>query len=339
MAGAGTTKVKNVTIRDVAKDAGVSPAAVSKVMRNAYGVSEDLRGKVLKSIEKLNYRPSTAARGMRGRTYSVGLLLVEMRNPFMASVVDGVKTRLRRDKYQTLIGVSDASVSLEHSLIDSMIDLKMDGVILVAPRLPDELLAQYAAQIPLVIIGHHQPDASGFDTVNSDDELGARLAVEAMVAGGRKDIHMVSLPERQGASVVYSTREQGYLAAMRDAGLSDRSRIWRMRERQDLEGLPLETIVEIDPLPQGVFCWSDVHAIELINLARTRGIEVPGDMAIVGYDDTPVAGLPLIGLSSVDQHGDILGETAADLLLSRVGGRGEAQHSLIRPNLIPRGSS
>lgn len=338
MAGAGTGRAKSVTIRDVAKDAGVSPAAVSKVMRNAYGVSDGLRGKVLKSIEKLNYRPSTAARGMRGRTYSVGLLLVEMRNPFMATVVDGVKTRLRHDKYQALIGVSDASASLEHSLIDSMIDLKMDGVILIAPRLPDALIAQYAAQIPLVIIGHHEPHASDFDTVNSDDELGARLAVEAMAAGGRKDIHMISLPERPGTSVVYSARERGYLAAMQDAGLSDRSRIWRIREREDLEGLPLEAFLESDALPQGVFCWSDVHAIELINRARTRGIDVPGDLAIVGYDDTPVASLPLIGLSSVDQHGDRIGQTAADFLLSRVGGRVEAQHKLIGPQLIRRSS-
>lgn len=339
MAGPVAGNVKNVTIRDVAKDAGVSPAAVSKVMRNAYGVSQDLRGKVLNSIEKLNYRPSTAARGMRGRTFSVGLLLYEMRNPFMAAVVDGVKTRLRRDKYQAFIGVSDSSVSMEHSLIDSMIDLKMDGVILVAPRLPDELIAQYAAQIPLVIIGQHQPNADDFDTTNSDDELGARLAVDAMAASGRKDIHMISLPERLGTSEVFSVRERGYLSAMQDAGLSDHSHIWRVREYPDLEGLSLDTILESNPLPQGVFCWSDVNAIELINQARMRGIDVPGDMAIVGYDNTPVASLPLIGLSSVDQHGDRLGETAAQLLLSRVGGRVEAQHKLIRPNLVRRGSS
>ncbi|MGO7427172.1 LacI family DNA-binding transcriptional regulator, partial [Rhizobium ruizarguesonis] len=127
-----------VTIRTVATHAGVSVAAVSKVMRNAYGVSDALRARVTDAIEALAYRPSRAARGLRGRSFTIGVLLIDIRNPFLPEVIAGVNGVLAPSHYQAMIGVSDARVQLETSLIESLIDYKMDGLILVAPRLPSE---------------------------------------------------------------------------------------------------------------------------------------------------------------------------------------------------------
>lgn len=328
-----------VTIRNVAGDAGVSVAAVSKVLRNAYGVSEELRAKVLKSIDELGYRPSTAARGMRGRTFSIGILLVEMRNPFLPTIVDGVKEVMGSASYQVMIGVGEAETRIERSLIESMIDMRMDGVLLVAPRLSGELLAEYARHLPMVVIGHHEPGAADFDTVNSDDRTGARLAVEALLDGGRSDVHMASLPRRNGELDVYVQRERGYLEAMEACGLGDRARIWTLRENPDASGDPLSAILDCDPTPEAVFCWSDIHAVPLLNEARNRGIEVPGRLAIAGYDNTPVAGYPLINLTSIDQKGPELGHLAAKALLSRIGGRTVAKHLLVEPELIRRATA
>lgn len=328
-----------VTIRTVAEDAGVSVAAVSKVLRNAYGVSDALRDKVMKSIDKLDYRPSTAARGMRGRTYNVGLLLVEMQNAFLPSVVDGVRDRLQRSNYKVLIGVGQAQTMMERSLIDSMIDMRMDGVILVAPHLSSEHLAEHAGRIPTVVIGHHEPVASQFDTINSDDEAGARLAVADLVRRGHRDIHMVSLVEPMTSYDVHVLREAGYRAAMQEAGLSERARIWRIRERPGRDGPSMDTFLDAPDRPEAVFCWSDIAAIELINRAALKGIAVPGDLAIVGYDDTPTAALPLINLSSIDQHGSAIGAAAAEAILSRINGRKVAEHLLLTPTLIRRKSS
>lgn len=333
-------KVPNgkVTIRHVASDAGVSVAAVSKVLRNAYGVSDGLREKVLKSIDKLGYRPSTAARGMRGRTYSIGMLLVEMQNPFLPTVVAGAKTALQKAGYQTLIGVGEANASIERSLIDSMIDLQMDGLILVAPRLSGKLLSRYAAQRPMVVVGHHEEATTSFDTVNSDDVLGARMAVNALIAQGSRRIHMVSLPRINEDREVFALRERGYLEAMAAAGLAEQTHIWRVRERPDGRGDPLEDIFTTDTLPDALFCWSDIHAIEVLNHAHMRGIDVPGRLSVVGYDNTPVARMPMIGLSSVEQRGETLGRLAATSLLSRLGGRTEAEHVLVEPELFVRRS-
>ncbi len=333
-----------VTIRTVAEDAGVSTAAVSKVLRNAYGVSETLRSKVMESIEKLGYRPSTAARGMRGKTYSIGLLLVEMENAFLPKVVRGAKEVFGAANYQVMIGVGEAKEVIEQSLIDSMLDMKMDGVLLVAPRLSGAVLARYAEQTPLVVVGHHEPGAESFDTVNSDDVAGAREAVRALIEAGHRDIHMTSLPKRLSATEtsefeVFAMRETGYLAAMQEAGLSDRARIWRLRVRDGRDGQPLTDLLEADDRPEAVFCWSDIHAVELVNLAWSQGIRVPQDLAIIGYDDTPEARMPIVGLSSVNQHGADLGRHAARMMLSRIDGRTTPEHMLLKPELKSRRSS
>ena len=336
--GNAKPRTTKVTIRDVASDSGVSVAAVSKVLRNAYGVSEGLRTKVLKSIDKLDYRPSTAARGMRGKTFSIGMLLVEMQNPFLASVVEGAKAELRKENYQTLIGVGDAKSAIERSLIDSMIDLRMDGLLLVAPRISGSALARYASQRPIVVVGHHEASATAFDTVNSDDAAGAKTATEALIASGCKSVHMVSLPRLNDAGDVFAVRERGYLAAMTAAGLSDKAHIWRIRERPNGPGEPLASIFDNRPLPDGLFCWSDIHAIDIMNAAHERGVAVPSQLSVVGYDNTPVSAMPLVSLSSMDQCGEKLGQQAARLLLSRIAGRVEPEHQLVAPHLIRRRS-
>ena len=257
----------------------------------------------------------------------------------MPTIVDGVQDVLRGATYQAMIGVGMAQAAIERSLIDSMIDMRMDGVLLVAPRLSGELLARYAAQIPMVVIGHHEPGAASFDTINSDDRKGASMAVEALIEGGRTDIQMASLPRRNGDFDVYVERERGYLEAMTAAGLSDRARIWKLREMPDKPGDPLATVLDADPVPEAVFCWSDMHAVRLLNQARMRGIDVPRRLAIIGYVDAPAATLPLIGLSSIDQRGQELGRLAGQALLSRIGGRDVAEHILVEPRLVRRTSA
>ena len=118
-------KSERVTIRTVAEDAGVSVAAVSKVLRDAYGVSDALRDKVQVSMQKLGYRPHAAARGMRGQTYTLGFLIPDLHNPFFADIMAGLNTALERTQYQTLLGVSDSARTMERALIDNMIDRRM----------------------------------------------------------------------------------------------------------------------------------------------------------------------------------------------------------------------
>jgi LacI family transcriptional regulator len=335
----GAGKRDRVTIKAVAQEAGVSVAAVSKVLRNAYGVSEALRANVQTAIDKLGYRPNVAARGMRGQTFTIGILMNELTNPFLADLNDGVAAVMSPAGYKILIGVGRTMEPLETGLIDSMIDYRMDGLVLIAPRLGPETLARYAPQIPFVCIGHHEPGATGFDTVNSDDRAGARQVVEAFLARGYRDIGMMSIDLGVAhQSNVSDLREQGYLAAMAAAGLSERARIDRLSLCPMPEEQQIRDWLSAPDRPRAVFCWSDLHAVPLVNLAAGMGIRVPEDLAVAGYDNSRVAALPLIGVASVDQAGAAIGATAADLLISRVGGRTAAVHTLVPPTLVVRRS-
>ena len=218
-----TPPAPRATIRTVAEDAGVSVAAVSKVLRNAYGVSEGLRARVNASIEKLGYRPSKTAQVLRGRSTTVGVLLVEIGNPFLPFVIDGVQDVLAPSHFQAMIGVGREQTHLETELVESMIDHGMAGLILVAPHLPGEVVSRYARRIPTVLVAYHEPGDTPYDTVNSDDRRGAALATEALIARGHGDIGFLAHRVKQGRQGnVISQREQGYREAMAAAGLPPR---------------------------------------------------------------------------------------------------------------------
>lgn len=328
-----------VTIRTVAADAGVSVAAVSKVLRNAYGVSDALRGKVMESIGRLEYRPSLAARGMRGQTYTIGVLLVEIANPFLPQIVDGINATLATSNYKAMIGMGQANVPIENSLIDSMIDSHMDGLILVAPLTSGETIAHYSEKIPIVTIAHHSAAAPTYDTVNGNDQAGACIAVEALIARGHSDILMLTPELRHcGETTVTHQREIGYIATMAKHGLADRMRILRIPNTGPARDQAIRSLLASPDRPRAIFAWSDLHGVYLINHAKTMGLDVPGDLAIVAYDNSVIAELPLIDLASIDQSGRELGIRSAELLLSRIAGRTQPRHVLVEPRLISRSS-
>jgi LacI family transcriptional regulator len=332
-------RADRVTIRTVAAHAGVSVAAVSKVMRNAYGVSDNLRARVTVSIEELGYRPSRAARGLRGRTFTIGLLLVDIRNPFLPEVIAGVNAVLAPSHYQAMIGVGEARMQLETSLIESMIDYKMDGLILVAPRLPSEIITRFAAQIPIVAVGYHDPTAAGFDTINADDQRGAEIAVESLLECGYRDIEMLSQLAREGHKVsVVRQREIGYRRAMQRAGFGSSAPITNIPIESPRREETIRKFLARSDRPRAVFCWSDIDAIVVISMAVEMGVRVPEDLAVVGYDNSSIAALGLVNLASIDQSGRELGQTATRTLLSRIEGRDKAMHILQTPSLVTRRS-
>ena len=330
--------IGRVTIRTVAEDAGVSVAAVSKVLRNAYGVSEALRQNVQASIARLNYRPSNAARAMRGQTYTLGVLLVGIDNPFLPQVFAGIGTVAAAAGYKILMGVGAARQPMEVGLIEQMLDNHMDGIVLIAAQMSGRMLEKYARQIPIAAIGHHEPTARSFDTVNSDDVAGAKLAVLALLAKGYRDIGMISLGAERAADLfdVSPQRELGYSAAMEQAGLVPR--VHRFDNLDDARVGKLTAFLRRPDRPRALFVWSDLDGILVLNIAHEIGLRVPQDLALVAYDNSPVAALPLIDLASVEQYGHRLGQLAVENLLSRIGGRTEPRHILIAPKLISRSS-
>lgn len=337
MATDGEKKNSRVTIREVAEDAGVSVAAVSKVLRDAYGVSESLQAKVRASMDRLGYRPLAAARGMRGQTYTLGLVLPDLRNPFFADIMVGVNNALERTQYRALIGISESSVQTEMAIVESMMDRQMDGIILIGSTEDRGNHEKIAALKPLVTIGHHDPTAQSFDTVNNNDQQGAMLVVKHLVASGYQNIAMLSL--LSGTSTIIAERELGYRRGMMEAGLGKHINV--VQTSQTLRDVQVATrrLLEGPQRPDAIFCWTDFIALEVISIATDMGLVIPGDVGIVGYDNTMYCDFAQNSLSSIDQSGELLGLQAARLLTERIKGRAQAEHFVVTPRLVARRST
>jgi DNA-binding LacI/PurR family transcriptional regulator len=333
-------KTGRVTIRTVAEDAGVSVAAVSKVLREAYGVSSALKERVQSSMQRLGYRPHTAARGMRGQTYTLGFLLPDLHNPFFADIMAGVNAALERTQYQPMLGVSGSVAQTEKALVEAMVDRRMDGIIIIGPRVPDDELREIASRIPTVLIAYYAQGAVNFDTVNNDDQHGARLVVEHLVAAGYKNIAYLSQELHATASAqVTSQREIGFRAAMTAAGLAAHIQVAHSLQTPRETQHVARQLLESRHRPEAIFCWTDFIALEVLSVARELGLSVPGDLAVVGYDNTSYCDLAQNALTSIDQSGQVLGLQAARLLIERIKGREEPEHFVVTPRLVARASS
>ena len=338
---ATSQKTERVTIKTVAEDAGVSAAAVSKVLRDAYGVSAALRGKVQASMQKLGYRPHAAARGMRGQTYTLGFLIPDLHNPFFADILAGVNTALQRTQYQTLLGVSDSTMQIETALVDAMIDRQMDGLMVIGPRMSAEDRTRMAERIPTVLIAYHPQPGDPFDTVNNDDQLGATLVVQHLVAGGYKHIAFISqfLEDHPGHAMVTTQREIGFRQAMQEAGLGKQLQVVLAPQTSREVQSVARHLLQSRNRPEAIFCWTDFIALEVLSVARELGLSVPGDLAVVGYDNTAWCDLAQNALTSIDQSGQVLGLQAARLLIERIKGRRLAENFVVTPRLVARASS
>jgi LacI family transcriptional regulator len=290
-------------------------------------------------MQKLSYRPHAAARGMRGQTYTLGVLLPDLHNPFFADIMAGINEALVRTQYQPLLGIGQAATTTEHAVIDAMIDRQMDGLILIAPRLPSEDLTKIAKTVATSVIGIHLPQASEFDTVNNDDELGGGLVVRHLHERGYRNIAYFSLDLPPAEGVTVSLRERGYRSAMRELSLSRHIRVVVAPQTAREIQVAARHLLQGRNRPEAIFCWTDFVALEVLSVARELELNVPDDLAVVGYDNTSYCDLAQNAITSIDQSGQVLGLQSARLLIERIKGRDAAEHFVITPRLVARASS
>lgn len=325
---------RRVTIVDVAKHAQVSTTAVSKVLRNAYGTSPTMRAKVREAIAELGYRPRAAARGMRGQTYTVGVLLPDLRNPFFPDILDGLTEFLRETDYQVLVGTGGDA---EAKITDAMIDRGMDGMILVAPMSPRSRLEHVAGVVPTVVVGRHGQSAA-YDTVTDDDVAGAALVVNHLADLGHRHITHIEHHETNAtrlAEMPNAIRAEGYRQAMRARDLE--VDIVSTTYTQEGGYLGAQEILSRPTLPTAIFAGADIVAMGVLEALAEAGVSVPADVSLAGYDNTAFAAFGPVSLTSVDQAGHQIGANAGRLLLERIGDRHKPTAQIkLSPKLVAR---
>jgi LacI family transcriptional regulator len=330
---------RRVTLRDVAQHAGVSTAAASKVLRGAYGVSPSMRERVQGAISALGYRPNASARGMRGKTFTVGVVISDIQNEFYAQVLSGLAQVFTAAKYELLIGPAGDTPESEAAMVETMIDHQMDGLIHVTPLLPREELERFAGVLPLVVVARGGA-ATRYDTVTTDDEMGSALIVDHLVALGHRRISHVTVASADGdPTLPFRSRARGYESAMRRHGLDRHVDVVSTGWTHEGGVEAARIFLERGELPSAIHAGADVSALGLLSGLWEHGIDVPGSVSVAGYDNSPVAMLAPISLTSVDQSAGELGTQAGRLLLERMGGRTEPVSLLLEPTLVIRSTT
>jgi LacI family transcriptional regulator len=329
-----------VTIVEVAEHAGVSRSAVSKVLRNAKGVSTGMRERVRSSMAELGYRPHAGARGMRGKTYTIGVVLDTIHNPFFAEILDGIQDVLSTTDYEPLLGAGGYSSAGQTHVIEAMIDRRMDGLILIGPGARRTSVTRTARSTPTVVVGHHDTGKL-YDSVIHDDAAGAACAVDHLVARGHRRIALMSTA---GVTSGWVRRpevvlEQSYRESMIRQGLIETINIVRTTYSEAggyKAGIELLSRPE---RPTAIFAGTDIAALGVFRAAAELGLRIPDDLSLVGYNNTALADLDPVQLSSVDQAGHQMGRAAATLLLERIDGRTRPSVFSTTPHLVVRRTS
>ena len=324
------------TIIDVAHRAGVSKSLVSLVIRGSDNVSEEKRRAVLEAAKELGYRPNAVARSLvRRRTYVIGVMLSDFHNPFFTDVIDGISTASQESGYQALFNTGDLSVPGEVRAIETLLQLRVDGLILAGTIVDTDTIELVAAEVPLVLASRASPTELA-DSVLTDDEAGASLAVDHLVELGHRHIGHITGGDGAGAE----DRMRGFMKAMAHHGLADRALVVSGDYTEGGGIAAMEEILSLPERPTAVFVANDQAAIGALRVLGEAGLAVPDDMSLIGYDDTYLAAFGHISLTSVHQDPDQMGREAVRLLLERTDeGRTQGRQLVLQPSLTIREST
>lgn len=324
------------TILDVAKRAGVSKSLVSMVIRGDDRVSPIRREAVLKATADLDYRPNAMARGLvQRRTRIIGVVVSDLRNPFNGDVVSGILNEAAGLGYKALINTSDRRRDLEADAIESFLELRVDGLVLATSRIDDQTVELATSAVPVVVLGRRTSD-SFTDSLTIDNVMGAEIAVDHCVDLGHRAIAHVAGREGMAAR----SRRTGYERAMGRHGLTDHMTIvdGGFTEAGGYRGG--RALLEQQMLPTAVIAANDLCAIGVLNALEEAGLEIPRDVSVVGYDNTSLAALRHVSLTTIHQPGEDMGRKAMDLLFERIHeGRTDPRHEVVAPSLVVRSTT
>jgi LacI family transcriptional regulator len=331
-----------VTLRDVAAAAGVHPATASRALNQQTRslVNDETARRVVETAAVLGYRPNRLARGLKtSRSYTVGVVVPDLRNPLFPPIARGIEDRLEPAGYTTLIANTDNDPEREQLSFDAMRARQVDGFITATARNEHPLLHELAANgRPLVLVNRTTADAS-LPSVVPDDRDGMRQAVEHVVALGHRRIAHLAGPFSLSTGV---HRHEGFVQAMETVGLELDPELVVMGSRYtEDEGERLcRGLLESGRSFTAVLAGNDLMALGCIDALRAAGIECPREVSVVGFNDMDFSNRFSPPLTTVRVAHHRLGVEAAGLLLERLADpAAPARHVVLPVALVPRGST
>ncbi len=304
-----------VTISQVASLAGVSPTTVSHVLSGNRIVGAATRATVEEAVRKLGYRPNIVARNLRTRrSHMIAVIVPDITNPFYSVLIRGLADAADGADYGTYVCNTDGILDREQKFIEDVLDRGVDGVVMASVNVaPDDVFNPARFGPPVVSLGE-RIDHPETDTVAPDDEGGSHAATMHLIAKGARRVAMISGPAGSGEA-----RVRGYRRALDESARTVDDTLIEHGDWTRVGGQTgMRSLMTRDPRPDAVFCGNDLIAIGAMDTAGELGLSIPGDVALVGFDDVEAAALVRPALTTVRNPSYEAGRSAGELLLSRM---------------------
>jgi LacI family transcriptional regulator len=317
----GRRTASRVTIADVADACHVSPTTVSHVLSGKRAVGAATRARVETAIRELGYRPSSAARQLRTkRSHMVAVVVPDITNPFYSVLIRGLADAMEAEDCGTYVCNTDGLHEREHKFLCDVVDRGVDGIVIASVSIPQDNPLDSQHDVPVVRIGGARPEER-VDLVTSDAGAGARDATAHLIARGAQRVAMIQGPREEGVE-----RTRGYVESVTAANQEVLPALMVHGDWTRAGGrVAMHRLMALSPRPDAVFCANDLMAIGAMDAIHELGAHVPGDVALMGFDDVDAATIVTPALSTVRNPAYETGQEAGRLLISRVLGTHDGQ--------------
>ncbi|MEI8593190.1 substrate-binding domain-containing protein [Photobacterium sp. Hal280] len=327
------------TMKDIARLAGVSTSTVSHVINKSRFVSDEIAERVNRAAKELNYAPSALARSLKvNRTQTIGMLVTTSTNPFFGEVVKGVERSCYQKGYNLILCNTEGDSERMKASIDTLLQKRVDGLLLMCSTLEGEQIDVFDRypDIPVVVMDWG-PMSFTSDKIQDNSYQGGYLAARYLIDCGHQEIGCITGPLMKHQAQI---RYEGFKRAMNEAGLAFHHD-WIVESDFECEGgyQAFNKIFASGSLPSAIFVCNDMMAMGVINAAHEKGIRIPEDLSLIGYDDIHIAKFMTPSLTTIHQPKYRLGQAAVETLLKRINKEiSEPQVVRLDPTLVVRKS-
>jgi DNA-binding LacI/PurR family transcriptional regulator len=329
-----TERARRPTLADVAARAGVSVALVSIVIRDAPGASPANRQRVLQAADELGYRPDTRARLLRSSRSRLLGVVFGVQHAFHGDLVTGLYTAADRAGYELALSAVTPDRD-ERRAVASLLQDRCEALVLLGPQAPTSFLAELTARLPVVVVARAARHRA-LDVVRTADHEGLRQAVDHLVGLGHRRIVHIDGARAPGAA----DRRRGYRDAMRHHGLDSEIRVLPGGLAEDDGAAAARALLDVDPRPSAVTVFNDRCALGVLDVLQRAGLTVPGDISVVGYDDSHLARMSHVNLTTIAQDTEQITTLAVTRAIDRLDGTPVTERELvIPPHLVVRATT
>jgi DNA-binding LacI/PurR family transcriptional regulator len=328
---------KKPTIHDVAARAGVSKSLVSLALRGSSKVSPGSREAIERAATELGYRPNATARSLADRrSRTIGINMAELDNPIFPLMLSGAHTVIRERGYNTMLVSGERDPLVEFGELAKLLEFQVEGLILISHRMSATTVRSLAADVPTVVLTLRAITGPGIDSITSDDEAGARMAMSHLFDLGHTAIAHISGGSLEPAVV----RERIYREEMSAAGLDAHISVFEGDLTNEGGLRAARQLLSSARTPTAIFASNDISAIGVMSACLEHGLSIPEDISIIGYDGISIGGLRNISLTTISQPLNEMGAYAAERLFDRMDGKKIKGRSIIlEPQLVVRGTT